>query len=906
MEVDVNIDVAWGKLHRSGNQLRWLSLIDHCIDVAAVTHCLLQLPTWRARLSQLAGRPLTETDCWRLTAIAFFHDIGKCSLGFWLKQFDEPSGDPLGARDISVRKQLVQQAKGNLRQCGHTAITLDLESEALIGAASEALPLEEICEQWNGELYLWAAISHHGEPIRPGSYSGQAKAAWTWRRCAQPSYDPIAQLRTLGDAARGLFTPAFAPCTPLPAPEFGDEADDPHNSLIHAFAGLISLADWIASNPAADYFPYDLAPGNGRWPAALSRARCVLRHMRLDIADAGDALRASPPAFGEVFYDGAQRFEPTATQAAMASPQLGQIVIVEDETGAGKTEAALWRFKALLEAGKVDSLALLLPTRVAAVALHKRVEQFLRALFPDEAVRPNSVLAVPGYLVSDGLSGTRLPGFEVLWPDQEAEQSAHRHWAAENSKRYLAAAVAVGTVDQALLGALKSRHAHLRGMCALRSLLVIDEVHASDAYMLQLIEHLLARHQRAGGHALLLSATLGGAARDRLLTPLDVDAQRQRADKPQTTSDYLAVPFPCVSNSNSSLLDTSRPDARQKDVRLRTLPAMSDAQAIAASVARSVRAGARVLVIRNTVAGAIAVQHAIEAELRLDHPALFRCKATVCTHHGRYAAVDRKQMDQAVGEAFGKASSAGARVLVGTQTLEQSLDIDADELFTDLCPVDVLLQRIGRLHRHRYRVRPAEFQWPSATVLIPEQRDLTSYTREHHPARHGIGGIVYSNVLMIEATLRLIESAEDSWRIPADNRRLVEAATNPETLEQLAESLGGPWLDHANAWRGAELAQRNEGDGRALDWTAPFDTWGNNEKAATRLGDPGRLVRVEPTVQSPFGQTLRELQIPQWMLGNVERHEELAGAVQTEAGTTTFTFAQKAYRYSRLGLDAIS
>lgn len=867
----------------------------------------MALPVWNARLSRLAGRPLTDTDHWRLTALAFLHDIGKCSAGFWLKQFDGSPDQHSGERDTSLRKRLARDAGIEPAQCGHTSVTLDLVKPVLVDSACGALPLETICHDWNAELFLWAAVSHHGEPIRPDYQSDTVTAPGAWRTCEQLNYDPFAQLRLMGDAARKLFSPAFQAAEPLPAPGLDEEEhQSPHNNLIHAFAGLVSLADWIASNPAPDYFPYDLAPDAERWGAALERANAVLKKMRLDVADATAALRRQAPRFGDVFREDEQCFAPTATQAAMADPNLGQIVIVEDETGAGKTEAALWRFKTLLEAGEVDSLAFLLPTRVAAVALRERIDRFLTALFPDAAVRPNSVLALPGYLVSDGLRGERLPGFEVHWPDAAREQSAHRHWAAENSKRYLAAAVAVGTVDQALLGTICVRHAHLRGACALRSLLVIDEVHASDAYMLQLIEHLLARQQRAGGHALLLSATLGGAARDRLLRPLDLEAQKARAKTDVVGNSYLAAPYPCVSDSCTGLRDTARGDARQKHVHIDTLPAMADAQAVAAEAAHAVQAGARVLVVRNTVDGAVAVQAAIEAKLGMDHPALFRCKGVVCPHHGRYAATDRRHMDQAVSKAFGKGSPSGARVIVGTQTLEQSLDIDADYLITDLCPVDVLLQRIGRLHRHAQRHRPAGYERAKVLVITPDQRDLTTYTRDQRPGkRHGIGGKVYSNVLTIEATLRLIVDAKDGWNIPADNRWLVESATHPVTLHQLADTLGEPWQAHARAMTGEALARQNHGNTEALDWATPYDAWTEAKNATTRLGDPARLVRFEPTIKSPFGIELREIQIPHWLVGKPEDDEAFASEIDAANGMVRFMFAKRSYEYTASGLKRI-
>ncbi|WP_353047051.1 DEAD/DEAH box helicase, partial [Escherichia coli] len=140
--------------------------------------------------------------------------------------------------------------------------------------------------------------------------------------------------------------------------------------------------------------------------------------------------------------------------------------VLEAETGSGKTEAALWHFLHLWRTGKVDALYFALPTRVAASQLYERVHDFVRRVWPVNT--PVTVRALPGYTAADGETVEKLPGFEVLWSDKDdgtpdkAAAKAERRWSAESPKRYLAATIAVGTVDQALLGALQIKHAHLR------------------------------------------------------------------------------------------------------------------------------------------------------------------------------------------------------------------------------------------------------------------------------------------------------------------------------------------------------------------------------------------------------------------------------------------------------------
>ena len=360
----------------------------------------------------------------------------------------------------------------------------------------------------------------------------------------------MAAVAALGRRARRWFPAAWN--NHATEPELPDAP-----AFVHYFAGLVSLVDWSASNDAAGFFPYDGHGDGDRARFSRERAGEALRRMRLDVEDARADLRRRTPAFGDVFrapHGGP--FAATPLQQAMEDRTLGSVVIAESETGSGKTEAALWRFKTLFEAGKVDALAFLLPTRVAAVSLEGRVRRFSEQHFPDPELRPNVVLAVPGYIQSDGEKGSRradgaglLSRFETLWLDTAAESAAHRRWAAEHPKRALAAAAAaaVGTIDQALLSSLPVRHAHLRGAALLRALIVADEVHASDAYMTELLTGVLRRHVDAGGHALLLSATLGSEARDRLLIQPTRRLRPNQKRSPAGEGHPSQSPYPALS-----------------------------------------------------------------------------------------------------------------------------------------------------------------------------------------------------------------------------------------------------------------------------------------------------------------------------------------------------------------------
>lgn len=258
--------------------------------------------------------------------------------------------------------------------------------------------------------------------------------------------------------------------------------------FVHAFAGFLMLADWLGSS---ERFGYCNGRDDGRLAFARAEAAAALREVGLDVEASRAAILAAPASFAGAF--GVEAPHPVQTAATAPTANL---VVIEAETGSGKTEAALWRFKHLFERGAVDGLYFALPTRVAATQIHSRVLAFRDRVFGPSG--PMVVLAVPGQVLADDAQGRPLPDFDFEWSDDPSGGRNRARWAAEHPKRFLAVQIAVGTIDQALLGTVRTRHAHLRGSMLLRHLLVVDEVHASDRYMGDLLTALLRSHAAAG------------------------------------------------------------------------------------------------------------------------------------------------------------------------------------------------------------------------------------------------------------------------------------------------------------------------------------------------------------------------------------------------------------------------
>ena len=488
----------WAKLARDDQErvTGWHSLVHHSADVAAVLLALLQQPTIAARLARLANRDsLDPMTCERLGALAFLHDIGKANRGFRARV--DPGAPRVG--HIDQLGWLFTRSGARYRD------QLD-----------QVLGLDRLDAWFDDEEWaLFETIfAHHGRPWRCDPSRNEAP---NWS--PGPDGDPIAALAPMRDALDLWFSDAFrSGGVPLPT----------QPAFHHAFAGLLMLADWLGSDADEKLFPFANGVGPDRMAEAKRRAKSALEMVGLNAAAVRGRLRAAQLSFAETF---AVR-EPRPVQAVAAQPDA-LCVVLEAETGSGKTEAALWRFKRLFEQGAVDGLYFALPTRVAATAMFERVKAFRDQVFGGSP--PAVVLAVPGQAMVDEAEGHPLPNFGFEWDDAPDGGASRARWAAEHPKRFLAAPIAVGTVDQALLGAVRVKHAHMRGAALLRHLLVVDEVHASDRYMEALLGTLLRNHVAAGGHALLLSATLGAAApgdNDPTLA-LRAEAKRLRPDLPQ-------------------------------------------------------------------------------------------------------------------------------------------------------------------------------------------------------------------------------------------------------------------------------------------------------------------------------------------------------------------------------------
>ena len=857
---------AWGKYESPDCYHR---LEHHCADVAACFEVLVQDPVVGSRFARAAGEgnvcAVTEA---RLAVIAFLHDFAKLNSGFQFKVRD--------------RRELPADPPPKM---GHIGEAFFCFEQADI---CEALGFPEMVAAWGPGVVslLLGALSHHGRPPHKLSYTSTGPPK-IWKPFA--GYDPCETAAMLHRRVRAWFPEAFRWGPPLP--------ESP--ALAHLFAGTVTLSDQIGS--AKEYFRFEPDPD----PNYIYRARELARRVmeKRGFCRAGRPARAEPADFQTMFVHETPR---PAQRAVAEAPLDCPLLILESETGSGKTEAAVIRFAALWRAGFVDGLYFAVPTRAAAKQLHRRIDNALRRLFPAEAWA-ETVLAIPGYYVAGTGTGYPTGKFQVYWEDKPDEEERAARWSAESVRHFLSSTAAVGTVDQALLGGLKVKWAHLRGASLARSLLVVDEVHASDAYMTELLRSLLQGHLDLGGHALLMSATLGATARTALST------RRVRATPPEP-DESEATPYPALTlvGDGTPEIHRIKDTGRSKETSMRVEPWLADPGRVAELAYSLGKKGAKVLVIRNTVATAQAVFDELLLNEGGDELAL-AVAGVPAVHHSRFAVEDRLLLDDAVEQVLSKERPLqGGRVVIGTQTLEQSLDIDADFLISDLCPVDVLLQRIGRLHRHRGTQRAEACAMPCCVVLAPAEG--LEIGIDGGLSRHGLGmsrrgGGIYRNLLAVEQTQSLLVE-HPVWRIPEMNRMLVERATHPDVLRKRAEILGGRWLTQEQQTWGVAAAEGQLARNHILDRTKPFDEKlafsDLDEKVRTRLGEDGPRIKLAKPVPGPFGAEVGTFNLPAHVFGGADSLPTRADIDEASAERTAdglvLQVGSRVFRYDNRGL----
>lgn len=737
---------VWGKL--DPETASWLPLTHHLEHAAAMAGLLWDrfVPhSLRALLaSDLGADPASARAL--CCFYAGIHDIGKASVGF--ARMAEHRGMQFvldRMRDEGLETAPVSPTD-NVRHETVSQLALRDWLEESLGARRRA-------------ANSWACVvgGHHGKnptdvALREAENRPQVMGDGPWAEVRRELLDGMAELT----GVRRELTRWVSQPLPVRA-----------QALLTA---IIVVADWLASNQDNVPFHDTLAPADRAVVAFQAAGIPAPWHPEVPPRAAVTLLRSRFPELGDV--------QPRPIQTALLTAALGcdeaPLLIVEAPMGGGKTEAALLAAEALAARFGQGGVYLGLPTMATANPMFDRTLAWLStALGSDTA----SVALAHG---KAGLNDTYSGLLRETWRGQVYdEEDAERGRPVVNSwlrgrRRAGLADFVVGTIDQGLFAALKAKHVALRHLGLAGKVVVVDEVHAADTYMREYLKRALSWLGAYRTPVILMSATLPPSQRDEYVAAY---AAGQGVREPGTTSPSDS--YPRLTCYDGTLHDVPvSTDPSQRHVRLERMA--DDPSAVRDLLRAKLADGGVAGVICNTVARAQQAHLILRQEFGADTILL----------HSRFIAPERAGRER---DLVAQLSRDGRRprrlVVVGTQVLEQSLDLDFDILVTDLAPVDLLLQRMGRLHRHDRPGRPAALREP--TVLLRGAEDWAAVPPT--PVRGSRA--VYGEAALLRSAATL--TSRDGVALPHDIPQLVRQAYDP--------SLTAPpgWEER---WSVAELA----------------------------------------------------------------------------------------------------
>lgn len=732
----------WAKKRSKDGVHSWLPLITHLIDAQNTINWLFNhwlSPGQRRLLTQRFSEDKVEK---LVKFIGFTHDIGKATPAFQTKRsFDEDFG-----LDAELLEMLIRQGFTGLDD-----VNLSDSRKSQHARAGEAL----LDIQGVPESVTAIIGGHHGRPedspqtqqidIYTANYLQLDVAKSEADKMIQKNWQNVQeQLFKYGLSSSGYDSVGEIP-----------DINQPEAVLLE---GLLIMADWLASSESLDnpentpLFP--LIELNQTWSDIDMSGR--FRNAILAWYQSGEWIPAQV-GIEEDPYQKRWGFDARPVQKAMTeaiekTTDPG-MVIIEAPMGLGKTEIALVAAEQLAYKSGCDGIFMGLPTQATSNAMFERVEQWLNKLAKTQ---------------NDNFDIKLMHGKAAFNEDYQAIPNASNvddlgsvvvnSWF--SGKKSILSKFTVGTIDNFLLLGLKQKHLFLKHLGFSDKVVILDEVHAYDAYMSQYlykaVEWLGAYHVPI----VILSATLPKNRRNALLKKYYKGKYGKYFKKnvvaPTHWQDNQAYPLLSIFDGKEikQITDFSG-QSDQKALSLQVTRVKADDEGIIQSVLENLQGGGVAGIIVNTVKRAQTLAQLVPQDVSL------------MVLHSAFLVPDRVTGERELEDAIGKhAKRPDKMIVIGTQVLEQSLDIDFDVMYTDIAPMDLILQRAGRLHRHNIE-RPRKLKNPQLYVM-----GINGYG-DYGEANESI----YEKYLLMKTDHYLAKTIQ----LPSDISRLVQAVYDSAT-----------------------------------------------------------------------------------------------------------------------------
>lgn len=688
---DKTVNSLWAKKDDNNGRYLWLPLTVHLEDTMNVSRWLFV--NWLSEsqrelcvqgLRGCGNREDVTTDlaCGLAAFLGGIHDIGKATSAFQTK------------KGFNNSPTLDDELLCKLEKAGFSGISSIVLSDP--NCSHHSVAGEFLLKKYGVKDDIGSIVGgHHGKPI-DDLLVLYDQDAYTENYFQSGDSNSLIYNRW-SNAQKTIFDwslreSGFASAEDLP------EISQPVQVI---YEGLLIMADWIASN--SEYFP--LIDIDDEEP--LDTKVRFQNGMRSWIKDSPIQIGACPEEnrlFNDRFGFTPREFQAIVYETVESIKKPG-IMILEAPMGLGKTEAALAAAEVLMAKTGSSGIFFGLPTQATSNSMFRRVGSWLENLTKYYGTPQSLRLSHGKAALNDDMNRLR-DSASLINADESSDESVFvNEWFSGRKKAMLDDFV-VGTVDGFLLSALKQKHLALRHLGFSKKVIIIDEVHAYDTYMQQYLEEALRWMGAYGAPVILVSATLPPEKREALIRSYLGDEGDIVLSEDTRKIMWSVDSYPLITYSDGEDIKTQTDFTKNENKQINVKRLEEDE--LLGAVSTLLNDGGVLGIIVNTVKRAQELCRKCKSEFGDEVVELL---------HSSFIATDRVDKESNLVKMIGKnGMRPEKKIIIGTQVIEQSLDIDFDVMITDLCPVDLLLQRAGRLHRHNIE-RPRGLEEPQLYVM---------------------------------------------------------------------------------------------------------------------------------------------------------------------------------------------